>query len=236
MQVIKEGEQVIRDIKPTRRSARVANIQADSVMSKETKSSTARGKHSASDELIPDLCINKGPQKKSTQQETKPFVNSVNPANPSTPVSVKQVPSNLVTDTPTIKPGTSTSAIVKEPSVPSKVSAEDYLSKKLFIQPTRKNDVVMIDLTQDSPKSLSKVASSAKNKLPVSTNTTKSPSPDSKRPGKLPRLIVPSPMANSPRVTFASPPHHHQNRVSHGPSGGLGSGGHAPSKRIEIGL
>lgn len=121
-QTIKQEGQVIHDIKPTRRSARVANIQADF---KETQSWTsARGKHSASDELIP---INdRFPQKKSTRQETKtkPFISSVNPPSPPTPVGVKEISPDLVTDVSTIKPAASTSTIIKEPSMPSEVSPE----------------------------------------------------------------------------------------------------------------
>jgi Tfp pilus assembly protein PilP len=111
----------------------VANIQADSVTSRETKPSGARGNRPVSDELIVGQAQidNTVPQKKSTRQETKPFIEPVNPASSSTPVGVKQISSNLLTDVSTVKPATGTSAIIKEPSMRSKVSAGDYISNKL---------------------------------------------------------------------------------------------------------
>ena len=100
-----------------------------------------------------------------------------------------------------------------------------------MIQTNQGNDVVMIDLTQDTPKTLSKEASFAKNKPPVTTIITKCSLPDPERLEKLPRLIFPSPVPHLPRNSFTPLLHHRQDRVPQGPSSGLGSG-HAPPRRI----
>ena len=129
--MIKGEEQAIQNIKSTRRSARVANIQAD-LASKDLRTSTARGKNSASYELIPDISLIKDevPQKKSTQEETKLFVNSVSQPRPSIVVGIK-MSANLITDAPIIQSGTATSAIIGEHSMPTTVSAEDHILKRL---------------------------------------------------------------------------------------------------------
>lgn len=93
----------------------------------------------------------------------------------------------------------------------------------------------MIDLTQDTPKTLSEVASSAKNRRPVTTITTRSSLPNPERPGKLPRLFLPSPMSRSPHVIFTSPLHHHRDRIFQSPYGGSRSD-HDPPKRIKTGM
>lgn len=129
----KVEEQAIQEIKSTRRSARVANIQAELVASKEIRSSTERRTDPASYESIPDRALIKDevPQKKSTQQEKKLFVNSINQAGPSIPINTKDISSNLITDTPIIQPGTRTGANIREHSMATKVSAEDCISKRL---------------------------------------------------------------------------------------------------------
>jgi hypothetical protein len=64
------------------------------------------------------------------------------------------------------------------------------------------NDVVMIDLTQDSPKTLTKTNLLPKRTVPLTTN---GPPPDCERPGKLPNPALLSSTPDPPLATFDPP-------------------------------
>jgi len=232
--VKKEGQ--VQDINSARRSARVANIQAGSVTSREKRPPTAR--KNASDASLPGRTPidDTVPQSKSTPQVAEPLVDSVNTASLTTSVGVKWVESDLVVDASAIKP-TRMNVIVEEPLMPNnKVGAEDCISAKLtdFMQPSQENEVVMIDLTQDSPKAL-QVVSSPENRALAVTITTRSSPPEPERPRKLPRPILPSPKDDTPRVTFTSLSHNHQIHVASRSSSSDLSDSRPLSKKNEAG-
>jgi hypothetical protein len=90
----------------------------------------------------------------------------------------------------------------------------------------------MIDLTQDSPKTLTKTASFPKRTVPITTNSSL---PDRERLGKLPNPTLPNPNPDSPPATFGSPLTWKRNRTPrHSPVSGFRNDGE--SRRQDIGM